>query len=102
MAGAVFGVSKAAVSRRRDLLRPLTGAVLAGLVPGLHRGSGPYRLPGWRCRLPGRPAPRQRTIDLKGMGGRTRGLCLSEPALSVRTQNVKMIGKFGSGLFLFT
>jgi DDE superfamily endonuclease len=33
-AGAVFGVSQATVSRRRDLLRPLTGQVLAGLVPG--------------------------------------------------------------------
>jgi DDE superfamily endonuclease len=34
VAGAVFGVSQATVSRRRDLLRPLTGQVLAGLVPG--------------------------------------------------------------------
>lgn len=32
-AGAVFGVSQATVSRRWDLLRPLIGQVLAGLVP---------------------------------------------------------------------
>jgi len=53
VAGAVFGVSKAAVSRRRDLLRPLTGAVLAGLVPGLHRGSGPSTLRVWEGELGG-------------------------------------------------
>jgi len=33
VAGAVFGVSQATVSRRWDLLRPLIGVVLAGLVP---------------------------------------------------------------------
>ena len=32
-AGAVFGVSQATVSRRWDLLRPVIGQVLAGLVP---------------------------------------------------------------------
>jgi DDE superfamily endonuclease len=32
-AGAVFGVSQPTVSRRWDLLRPLIGAVLAGLAP---------------------------------------------------------------------
>jgi hypothetical protein len=34
VAGAIFGVSQATVSRRWDLLRPLIGQVLAGLVPG--------------------------------------------------------------------
>jgi transposase len=32
-AGAIFGVSQSTVSRRQDLLRPLTGQVLARLVP---------------------------------------------------------------------
>jgi hypothetical protein len=33
VAGAIFGVSQATVSRRRDLLRPLIGQALAELVP---------------------------------------------------------------------
>lgn len=40
MAGAIFGVSQPTVSRRWDLLRPLIGLVLAGLVPR------PAKIPG--------------------------------------------------------
>jgi DDE superfamily endonuclease len=34
LAGAIFGCSQATVSRRWDLIRPVIGKVLAGLVPG--------------------------------------------------------------------
>ena len=45
VAGALFGVSQATVSRRWDLLRPLIADVLAGLVP--RRGRSPGRERCW-------------------------------------------------------
>lgn len=51
VAGAVFGVSQATVSRRWDLLRPLIAGVLAGLVPRAQEiaGKGTLLVDGTVC-----------------------------------------------------
>jgi DDE superfamily endonuclease/Helix-turn-helix of DDE superfamily endonuclease len=50
-AGAIFGVSQSTVSRRWDLLRPLIGQVLAGLVPSPREiaGKGTLLVDGTVC-----------------------------------------------------
>ena len=55
VAGAIVGCSQPAVSRRRDLLRPLIGQVLAGCV--LTRGPGRRRHRGSADRRHGVPGP---------------------------------------------
>src|SRR5258705_7684433 len=62
-AGAVFGVSKATVSRRWDLLRPVIGEVLAEVVPDPRQvvGRGTVLVDGTVCRPGTGPPERTRS-----------------------------------------